>query len=90
MRLVLASMAVVVAAAVATAGENLEIRAAQMELKLAQRHLQAAARTHGGHRRAALEQTNLALYEVTQAIKKAREEDGVGKPPRTPPAEGED
>jgi hypothetical protein len=61
-----------------------------MELKLAQRHLQAAGRTHGGHRRAALEHTNLALYEVNQALLKARQEEGGGKPPRTSPEEQAD
>jgi hypothetical protein len=89
MRLVLTAMAVVLGAGLASA-DNLELVAAQVELKLAQRHLQAAARTHGGHRRAALEQVNLALFEVNQALKKAKEEDGADKPPRTPSAEEDD
>jgi hypothetical protein len=62
-----------------------------MELKLAQRHLQDAARSHEGHRRAALDQTNLALREVTQALLEARREDGGGgAATKRPPAEDED
>jgi hypothetical protein len=87
MRLVLITSAVALAAGLASAGENLELRAAQMELKLAEHHLQRAARTHGGRRRVALEQTRLALYEVNQALKKVRLEDGVGRAPRTPPGD---
>ena len=89
MRVLLTAIAVVLAASLASAGE-LELRAAQMELKLAQRHLQAAGRNYGGPRRAALEHTNLALYEVNQALLVAKQEDGGGTPPRTPPAEQED
>jgi hypothetical protein len=90
MRLAVAGIALVLGAGWAGAGEHLEIRAAQMELKLAQRHLQDAARSHEGHRRAALEQTNLALREVTQALLEARREDGGGTATKAPPAEDED
>ena len=90
MRTALVGILLILGASLAAAGEHIELRAAQMELKLAQRHLQAAARTHGGHRRAALEQTNLALREVSQAVLKARQEDGGGAPTKNQPAEDED
>jgi hypothetical protein len=88
MRLAIAGMTLLFGARSAAAGEHLELRAAQMELKLAQRHLQDAARSHGGHRRTAVEQTGLALREVTQALLEARREDGGGRERR--PAEDED
>ena len=90
MRLAVAGIVLVLGAGWAGAGEHIEIRAAQMELKLAQRHLQNAGRNYEGHRRAALEQTNLALREVTQAVLEARQEDGGGTATKRPPAKDED
>ena len=90
MRLLLAGIGLALGTALAGAGEHLELRAAQMELKLAQSHLQVAGRTHGGHRRAALEQVNMALREVNQALLKARQEDGGGPAPKRGPGEPDD
>ena len=85
MRFAIVGIALVLDVGSVIAGEHLEIRAAQMELKLAQRHLLAASPSYEGHRRAALEQTNLALHEVTQALLEARREDGGGKATERPP-----
>jgi hypothetical protein len=60
----LVGLGLVAAGVPAAADEHEEMRAAQHELKIAKRHLQAAPRDYEGHRRAAIEHINQALAEV--------------------------
>jgi hypothetical protein len=61
------------------AEEHLEIRAAQLELKLARARLQAAGRDYEGHRYRAVQNVNQALEEIRQALKDVRA--AAEKPP---------
>src|SRR5262249_24754625 len=55
------------AASVRAAGDH-ELLAAQMELKIARDHLQAAGTEYAGHRRAAMQHIDDALREIRQAL----------------------
>ena len=74
------------AASVRAAGDH-ELLAAQMELKIARDHLQAAGTEYAGHRRAAMQHIDDALREIRQALDVAkggpaqRPKREVGEPP---------
>jgi hypothetical protein len=55
-----------------SANDDLELLAAQQELKLARRHLQAAPHAYEGHRRTALDHVNQAIQEIRGALASAR------------------
>jgi hypothetical protein len=57
-----------------------ELLAAQMELKIAKDHLQAAGTEYAGHRRAAMNHIDEALKEIRQALDVAK--GGAGQRPK--------
>jgi hypothetical protein len=59
------------AASVRAAGDH-ELLAAQMELKIARDHLQAAGTEYAGHRRTAMQHIDEALREIRQALDVAK------------------
>ena len=59
------------AGSVRAAGDH-ELLAAQMELKIARDHLQAAGTEYAGHRRAAMNHIDEALKEIRQALDVAK------------------
>jgi hypothetical protein len=60
----------------ASADEDLELLAAQQELKLARRHLQQAPHAYEGRRRTALDHVNRAIQDIRVALREAREARG--------------
>jgi hypothetical protein len=80
---VLVSLGALLTATAAWADEHEEMRAAQHELKIVKRHLQAAGRDYEGHRRAALDHVDQALREVRQALALV-----ARRGPRREPGEG--
>lgn len=80
MRRVLLALVPLLAAAPARGDEHLEIRAAQQDLKLARKYLQAAGRDYEGHRRLALDEVNLALREIREALDETKRGAGGAAP----------
>jgi hypothetical protein len=72
--------ALLLAAAVARAGEDPELRAAQRELKSARTHLEEAGRDYQGHRRKAVEYVDKALADLRTALEVDQENRSGGSP----------
>jgi len=68
------AIGVTLTASVSLADYDLELLAAQQELKLARRHLQAAPHSYEGHRRTALDSVNRAIQAIRDGLKLARAE----------------
>jgi hypothetical protein len=68
----IAVLVVLASAVSARAAGNHELLAAQMELKIARDHLQAAGTEYAGHRRAAMQHIDEALREIRQAVDVAK------------------
>ena len=64
MRLVLLVAALIMSGGALAAEQDGELKAAQVELKLAQEYLQAAGRAYGEHRSEALVHVKRALREI--------------------------